>query len=134
VGSFFSEFRAREAICRLEFRIKDPKRPRAQSQVRKNSLLESSDSKRQRAKSQAVLDLSSSSVPEFVLQLLHHEFKVFEPHSDASQKQALVSAALVLKAVNFLLANSEIFSPQGVSLLLRDEAVSSQEWPVLGLV
>ena len=81
-GSLFSSMNAHK----ISFCIKDKsddlddiKRQRLDSLVE----LTNSTSKRLRTKSEAVQDISSSSISEYVQQILDHEFKVFEgPEKD----------------------------------------------------
>lgn len=124
------------AAHKISFCIKDKsddfdaiKRQRLDSLVE----LTNSGSKRLRTKSEAVQDISSSSINEFVQQILDKEFKVFEEIKGESsekkkgEKRMLEQALKLMKVLNFLFSNQEIISQQGISFIMKTTTESKKD-------
>lgn len=116
----------------MHFAIKD-KQDNLHKQ-RKDSILEftAAAMKRERTKSEALDDYSVSSVNSFVQQLIEKEFSVFNPQNQnlfggsaalqseaaSKEKQQLESALKILKVLNYLCKNTNLFSGQGIRFLM----------------
>lgn len=95
---------------------------------RLDSLVEltSSQMKRHRTKSEAVQDISSSSICEYVSHLLSKEFKVFDKavdkqanQSKESQQRQLEQSLKLLKVLNFLYSNQDIITNKGIQFMIK---------------
>lgn len=114
---------------KITFQIKDREADKA-TELRKDSLLDFSPSlKRARTKSEAVKDVSSQSVDEFVKNMLDQELKVFQPDSNPEsapdpqevQEQKILGSALkTLKILNYIKSNSDFLNHKGIRLLMKD--------------
>jgi hypothetical protein len=102
----------------IQFAIKD--KQDNLHKVRKDSILDFA-SRRERTKSEAIDDFSVTSVNTYVQQLFEKEFQVFSQTNKSSQKLAksneqdkereqLEAALKVLKVINYLCKNSNLFS------------------------
>jgi hypothetical protein len=88
--------------------------------TRKDSVLEFS-LKRERTKSEAIDDISVATINQLVQQLIEKEFSVFNATitQNSQEKKQLEQALKILKVLNFLCRNTNLFSNQGIQFLIN---------------
>ena len=123
---------SRESTATVYFVIRDKKDELSIS--RKDSLLEFA-AKRERTKSEAVNDISVSAVNSMASQLIDKEFHVFNQEamvkfkSEEKKKDMkhLESSLKILKVLNFVFKNLQLFTNQGIKFLISNHLVFEEE-------